>query len=143
MIDTSILHPMLVHFPIALILTGFLLEIIAVYRKTDSCMTKVAFILLLLGTLSAYVAATAGGLFTPNFTGKAGDVENTHQTFAGISITLFTITSALYMYAAWSKKVVPDIITKLGFLFYTLSALSISVTGFYGGELVYNVLLKM
>lgn len=143
MFDTSILHPMLVHFPIALILTGFLLEIIATYKRGDLCTNKAAFVLLLLGTLSAYVAATAGGLFTPDFTGKAGDVENTHQTFAGISITLFTITSVLYIYAAWSKKAVPDIINKLGFLFYTLSAISVSITGFYGGELVYNILLKM
>jgi uncharacterized membrane protein len=43
MFATSHLHPMLVHFPIALILIGFLAELAFLVIKKEVCLTKKTF----------------------------------------------------------------------------------------------------
>jgi uncharacterized membrane protein len=56
MFPTSHFHPMLVHFPIALVAIGFIAELASVFIKKEICLTKVGFYLLIFGTLSALFA---------------------------------------------------------------------------------------
>ena len=65
MFDTSHFHPMLVHFPIALVIFGFLAELASLFFKKEACLSKLGFYLLILGTLSA-LAAWFTGLFAKN-----------------------------------------------------------------------------
>lgn len=48
MFALSHLHPMLVHFPIALVAVGFLLELIYLLNKKEICLTKAGYYLLVL-----------------------------------------------------------------------------------------------
>lgn len=142
MFDTSHIHPMLVHFPIALSLLGILLESLSIY-KPNKFHYPCGEILLYFATLSAILAATAGNLFTPNFTiTQLAEAKNIHSTFAGIAVTLLCIASACYIGRYFFKKH-SNYIRKVGFTFYLLAGIIMSVTGFLGGSLVYNDLLKL
>lgn len=142
MFDTSHIHPMLVHFPIALSLLGVVLELLSLY-KPDRFHYPCGEILLYFATLSAILAATAGSLFTPNFTiSQLAQAKDIHSTFAGIGVTLLCIASACYISRYFFKKYAHSI-RKVGFVFYLLAAIIVAVTGFLGGVLVYNDLLKL
>jgi uncharacterized membrane protein len=43
MFTTSHFHPMLVHFPIALIMIGFLAEVISLFVKKEACLSFAGF----------------------------------------------------------------------------------------------------
>jgi uncharacterized membrane protein len=53
MFSTSHLHPMLVHFPIAIVAIGFLAECISLITKKEFCLQKISFYLLMTGTFFA------------------------------------------------------------------------------------------
>ena len=64
MFDITLLHPMIVHFPIALLIVGFLFETIGLFVQKEF-FSKTGFYLLILGTI---------GVITAYFTGQsAGD----------------------------------------------------------------------
>lgn len=140
MFDVAHIHPMLVHFPIALALLGCLLEFIALIKKRPSCCGE---ILLYFAAFSAIIAAITGSLFTPNFTvEKLIQAKDIHGMMGGITVTMLCIASALYA-ATHVLKSYASALRKTGFIFYLLGAIAVAVTGFLGGVLVYNDLLKM
>lgn len=140
MFDTSHIHPMLVHFPIALALLGFLLEGVALYKK---CPSRCGETILYFAAFSAILAATAGSLFTPDFKiEELAQAKNIHSTFAGIAVTMLCIASTFYLGRFLWKSHSP-ILRKIGFFFYFLGAVAVGITGYLGGVLVYNDLLKM
>lgn len=141
MFDTAHIHPMLVHFPIALTLLGVLLAALQLY-KPEKFHYPCGEIILYFATVSAILAATAGGLFTPNFTeSKLIQAENIHSAFAGITVMLLCIASLFYA-VRYRFKEKAAALQKIGFGFYVAAALSVSVTGFLGGVLVYNDLIN-
>ena len=54
---------MIVHFPIALITVGFLAEVVSLFFKSEKCLSKTGFYLMILGALSAIAAWSTGQLF--------------------------------------------------------------------------------
>lgn len=142
MFDTSHIHPMLVHFPIALTLLGVLFSAARFYKPQKFPYPCGEYILYF-ATLSAILAAMAGAAFTPNFTNPVlAQAKNIHSTFAGITITFLCIASVCYI-AQHLLKNYANTLHKAGLAFYVLAALSVAATGFLGGVLVYNDLLKM
>lgn len=142
MFDTSHIHPMLVHFPIALTLLGVLFSAFRLF-KPAKFMYPCGEIILYFATISAILAATAGSLFTPDFTNMTLiQAKNIHSTFAGITVTLLCCASVFYFSRHFLKKY-DSKLHKIGFIFYVLAALSVAITGFLGGVIVYNDLLKL
>ena len=137
MFATNIFHPMIVHFPLALLLLGFLAEVISVFYKKDACLPRMGFYLLLTGSLGAIAAVLTGLLFTPDFTGEAGKLKATHKMFGLITTGLALVTSLFYIYIIRKGKVSPEL-QKIALALYTLTAMSVAVTGFFGGNLVYG-----
>lgn len=142
MFTTSHFHPMLVHFPIALIAVGFLAELVFLFYKKEICLTKTGFYLLILGTLAAIVTWLSGVLFTGEMEGAAGQVKDTHELFATITVCLAIIASAVRIYVQ-VKKVDKPGLKKLSFILYALAAVGVFVTGFFGGTLVYNYMMPL
>lgn len=140
MFDTAHIHPMLVHFPIALALLGCLLEAISLYRKCSSACGE---IILYFATIAAILAATAGSYFTPHFTiAELAQAKNIHSTMAGVTVTMLCIATSFYlMRYIWKTHTLP--LRRIGFVFYLLGAIAVGVTGYLGGVLVYNDLLRM
>lgn len=142
MFDTAHIHPMLVHFPIALTLLGVLFAALRLF-KPDKFVYPCGEYILYFAMVSAILAASAGAAFTPDFTDPVlAQAKNIHSTFAGLTVTFLCIASAFYLARYFLKKYA-DKLHKAGFLFYVLAALSVAATGFLGGVLVYNDLLKM
>ena len=142
MFDTAHINPMLVHFPIALTLLGVLLSAFKLF-KPNKCRYPCGEIILYFATFSAILALIAGNNFTPHFTNPVlQQAKSIHSTFAGITLTLLCIATAGYL-ARYIFKQRQHLFEILGWIFYLLAAISVAITGFLGGSLVYNDLLHL
>ena len=142
MFSTSHLHPMLVHFPIALVIVGFLAEIAALIFKKEPTLSRTGFYLLIIGSISAFAAWLTGNLFTADMNGVAGKVQGYHELFANITLGLLFLTSVIRILILIRKNE-STTLKLVAFIFYALAAFSVSITGFIGGKLVYNFMLGM
>ncbi len=134
--DISHIHPMFVHFPIALIITGFALETFSLFYKKNPCLSTVGFILLLLGTLGAVSGYISGEFLTSEPKGTAGIVKEWHEVFAKISMFIAMAACVLWSYELIKKTGKPWIKWTV-YVFYLLSAISVGIAGFLGGTIVY------
>jgi len=133
---------MLVHFPIALVTIGFLAEIAQFVCKKEHTFSKIGFYLLLTGTLAAIATLLSGILFTTDMSGAAGEVQEIHELFAWITVGLLVVTSVLRLILA--KQEHPNAsLQRLALGIYAMAVVSVSITGFYGGTLVYNYMMPL
>jgi len=143
MFSLSHVHPMLVHFPIALVAAGFLLELIYLFRKKEVCLTKAGYYLLILGALSAVITWLSGILFTAEMEGAAGQVRETHEVMAFITVVLLIITAAIRIYVVVKKKDADKRLRNIAFILYALATISVFITGYFGGTLVYEYMMPL
>ncbi len=138
MFNTDYIHPMIVHFPIALLLVGFLSEAIGLIFKKDF-FTKTAFYLLILGTLGV-VAAYISGDITGEGVAETGVLKNaleTHEEAAQLSLWLMTAAAIVRVgFVVWKKYT--GVYKWFSLVLFLVGVLSIVRTGYYGGELVYK-----
>ncbi len=120
MISTSHFHPMLVHFPIALVTVGFFAELLSMYVKKEVCFSKLGFYLLLAGTISAIFALLSGLIFTDEMSGAAHDVLELHELFAFTTLGLLLVTSIIRTYLV-IKKEEHKTLMKIAFILYALA----------------------
>lgn len=133
---------MLVHFPIALILLGFIFDLVAMFYKKEAGLSMVGFYLLILGTFFALIAILSGTLFTTEMSGAAGDVKETHELFAWITVINLILLSAYRIYIKVKGRE-GNALSRLSFAWYGLAAALVSITGFWGGTLVYNYMMPL
>ena len=138
MFDTSHLHPMIVHFPIALAAVGLFFELIF-YRKGNQKPVCGEFILYL-ASLAAITALLTGILFTSSLSGEAFVMKGKHQLFAILSTVFLFLTSVVYLYRRFSKK---EKLNLVGIALYFISFVFVSITGFLGGNLVYSYMIGL
>lgn len=143
MFTLSHAHPILVHFPIALITAGFLLELIYLFRKKEVCLTKSGYYLLILGALAAVITWLSGRLFTAEMEGAAGQVRETHELMATISVVMLIIAAAIRIYVTVKKQDNDKKLKNIAFVVYALATISVMITGFFGGTLVYNYMMPL
>ena len=142
MFSTSHLHPLLVHFPIALVIFGFLAELAFLFFKKETSLSKMGYYLLIVGTLAAIVAWLTGNFFTSEMDGAAGKIKETHELFATITLGFLIATSVLRTALLMLKNKNPAL-KNIAFLLYALAAISVSITGYLGGSLVYDFMLGL
>ena len=138
MFDTTHIHPMIVHFPIALIIVGFLADLIGTIWKKEF-FSKVGFYLLILGTLGVVAAYFSGNLAGGGIT-EAGPLKQaleTHEEAAQLSLWLM-IGVAVLRIALMIFKKYSGSLQWIAVLLFFLGVISIARTGFYGGELVFK-----
>jgi uncharacterized membrane protein len=142
MFDTSHLHPLIVHFPIALVIFGFLADMLALIYKKEPCLSKTGFYLLILGTLAAVVTWLTGYFFTSELSGAAGARRESHELFATITVILLIITS-VFRIILMVKKAQTAGLKWIVLALYGLAAFCVAITGFYGGTLVYVYMMPL
>lgn len=141
MFNTAHLHPMIVHFPIALIMVGFLADLLYLFNKKEICLSKTGLYLMVLGTLAAGAAFLTGNLFTVEpRQGAIVDVFEKHETFALITLLIMAIGSTIRIYTVIKK---PDstILRWTVFCFYLAGTLTVGLTGFLGGSMVFDYMV--
>lgn len=133
---------MLVHFPIALVIFGFIADIASLFYKKEPSLSKIGFYLLIIGTLTALSAWLSGIFFTSDMSGSAGKIKDTHELFAWI--TIGTLVAASVLRIILNTKNIENFGLKwLAFVLYGLAAISVGITGFFGGTLVYNYMMPL
>jgi uncharacterized membrane protein len=141
MFNTDHLHPMIVHFPVALILIGFLADVVYLFFKKEKCLSKTGFYLMILGTLGAAAAFTTGHLFTSEpAEGEIVKVYSQHETGALITLIIMSIGSIIRIYYVVKKKEETPL-KWIVFGLYLLGTIAVSFTGFMGGSMVYDYMM--
>jgi len=135
---------MLVHFPIALLITACSLDIIVLLIKKDlinrQCLPLIALSALLLGTLSAGIAAIFGDVALDKAIslGFPRRPLETHETLALITIAVFSFNCLLRLLALWRRVPLQGYIGWISVLPGIVGVVLLIFTAYYGGELVYH-----
>ncbi len=138
MLDLTHLHPMIVHFPIALLIVGFVCECVGIVFK-KKLFTDSALLLLVIGALGA-VAAFLSGKYAGEGLIEAGTLKQaveTHEQAAELSMWLAVAATIFRVVLAFLKRYSGPLRWISLALFFAV-VLAIARTGFYGGELVFK-----
>jgi len=132
------LHPALAHFPVALLLTGFLFDVLSTVLKKDSLRVS-GWWCLLVGGLSL-IAAIASGIYTENTVGH-NDVSHTimarHKQVEYMTVALFGI---LLVWRSLKQTMLPKTVIQL-ILYYAIGVFAVGTMVYganLGGRLVYE-----
>lgn len=143
MLNTDHFHPMIVHFPIAIITVGFLAEIASLFFRSEKCLSRSGFYLLILGTLSAIAAWSTGQLFTTEPTqGAITGIFEKHETGALITMILMILSSAFRMFLVIKKKEETSM-KWIAFGLFCLAFIAVTYTGHMGGTMVYDYMMAL
>jgi uncharacterized membrane protein len=141
MFTTQHIHPIIVHFPIVLILVGFLAEVIYLFFRKDPLFSLAGLWLFCGGTLAAVAAYTSGVFMTNEVYGAAGAVQSTHESFAEITVISSLVGSLLKIYLKAEGKET-GLLNWIAFAIYAFTVIMVSITGYYGGVLVYDYMMR-
>lgn len=136
--DVGALHPILVHFPIALLIAAFLFDVVGWLWKR-AAFTEAALGVQALGVLGAFAAVLSGNQAEEAVEAIPGihDVLEQHERFGQIVLWVGLALVALRFFLVWKRPLGQG--TKLLLSVLSLGlAILVGVTGYYGGELVYK-----
>ena len=143
MFNTDHLHPIIVHFPIALISVGFLAEVAALFFKKEKCLSRTGFYLMILGSLTAIAGWASGQLFTEHpAEGEILKVFQSHETGALVTMILI-VAGTLFRIWLIVKKKEETQMKWIAFGFYLLAFAAVTFTGYMGGTMVYNFMIGL
>jgi uncharacterized membrane protein len=137
MISATHLHAMIVHFPIALLLAGFLSEVIGFTTKKEFFRNAAGYLLMLgaLGSIAAY--------FSGDFAGEGieeGPLEGPMELHeqAAIFTLWLSIAAAVFKAGVFYFKTNLAWTRWTGILLFAAVVGAVSYTGYLGGQLVYK-----
>lgn len=104
-------HPLVVHFPIALLTLYSLLEIASLFwRARTKKLEQTKIFLLLVGTVGTFFALQSGEMTVERLGLKESATIDTHEDFAERTYTTYMILSIYYL-LVWARS--RDLLTKL------------------------------
>lgn len=131
------IHPRVVHFPIALLTTYSILEIVGVLFKNEF-ISKTALLILCLAVATSLLAVLTGNQAANNFTfwtEESSALLNDHQTFATFLLWFSAIVCGLRFYFSIKKKF-SGIVQYIFLIFSLVILFLVYQTGTHGGDLV-------
>ena len=128
------LHPMLVHFPIVLFIGALGFEAVSLILKKDHLHLVAVYLYILAAVISPLVVQAGlweedalGGIHHPVF-------EN-HERFALLTMWTALVSLPVLWFA---KKKFPQIFRRVFITFALLTVLTVSITAYFGGRMVYD-----
>ena len=97
---------------------------------------------MIIGTLCAIAAYLSGDFFTKELVGEPGNIKETHELFASITMWIMILGSLVRLWIVYKKKE-QTYFKWIVFSLYAIGAISVSITGFYGGSLVFNYMIGL
>jgi uncharacterized membrane protein len=134
------LHPLSVHFPIALILVGFLFDFLSLIFKKEQWLSKAGLYLMVLGTLGAVAAVLTGEFFSKELTGFAGEKKEFHEIIAKTAMYIMIAASVLRIIPLLMKKEIAWLKWTV-FVLFLAGCVFVGYAGLLGGQLVYDIML--
>jgi uncharacterized membrane protein len=143
MFNTAHFHPMIVHFPVAIIIVGFIAEVVSLFFKSEKCLSKTGFYLMIIGALASIAAWSTGQLFAGEPTeGEIVKIFSKHETAALITMIIMIIGTLFRIWLVVKKQ--EDTNLKwVAFGFYMLAFGAVSYTGYMGGAMVYDYMIGL
>ncbi|MEI7983845.1 MAG: DUF2231 domain-containing protein [Bacteroidota bacterium] len=142
MFATTHFHPMLVHFPIAIITIGFLADLASLFFGKEQCLSKMGFWLEIVGMVAAIAAFGTGYFFTGSMEGEAGAMREKHEFYATITLITIIIATLFRIIINYLNKENTHLkYASLGLFF--LAFVFVSITGFLGGTLVIEYMIGL
>jgi uncharacterized membrane protein len=138
MFDLTTLHPLIIHFPIALLIVGLIADITGAIWKKEFY-SRAGFYLLITGTLGV-IAAYFSGNYASEGLIEAGSLKyalETHESAATLTLWTMIIVSVVRIVLVALKKF-KGVLQWVSVFLFLLGALSIVRTGHLGGQLVYR-----
>lgn len=134
---TTPLHPILVHFPIALISLGIVTQFLALWKK--DFFNKVTFLLLSTGFVMgifSYLSGEAAEEFAENRWGEGIETYlEPHETYALATLIIIGVVLALKVLAHYKK--IPFVLPII-LILCIAGGTTLTLTGHYGGKMVYE-----
>ena len=142
MFDTSHFHPMMVHFPIAIIVIGFLFDLFSLFITKEKCLTKIGLYLEVIGMFAAIAAFGTGYYLTGQMEGEAGILREQHQLFATLTLVSIILATFFRLLLVYQKK--EETYLKYAAMSLFLCAfVFVMITGYLGGNLVYGFMIGL
>jgi uncharacterized membrane protein len=143
------LHPLVVHFPIALLLIAPLFVLLSViFKKQRLGLAVAALVLMVVGTAAAFVAVSTGNLageLAERTAGVSATLER-HENLAETTRTVFALLTVMFiaMFGAplvrrrqWSNGIYVALSTVF-LVFYAAGTVTLVNTAHLGGQLVHR-----
>ena len=131
------LHPLLVHFPIALLPVAFLLEVAAIYFKRRE-LSQGGWWIQVFGT-AGLLAATLSGLIAHSAVQTSDHATlaalDNHQQLAFVADAVFAL---LLLWRIGARSLIPEGRRGLYLSIYALGVLLLIAAGLFGGIVVYE-----
>ena len=144
------LHPLVVHFPIALLILAGVIEIVNVFAKKE-LLNKFGTLLLVLGVISGFVTLATGDGAEHFAESKWGDAVESqiepHENFADISMIIYSVLTVIkilfrhniFKFSFLQSKALRGGIMSVLIVLLSLGGIaSLAVTGHLGGKIVYE-----
>ena len=131
------IHTKVVHFPVALLATYSILEIIGIVLKNEF-LSKTALLILCIGVVTALLAILTGNSAADNFlywNNESSSLLLNHQNYATYLAWFSALFCSLRIYLVVKKKFV-GLKKYVFFVFALLILFLVYKTGTYGGDLV-------
>jgi uncharacterized membrane protein len=142
MFDMNHLHPMTVHFPIAIIFIGFLIDLASLFVTRERCLSKMGLYLEVIGMLAAIAAFGTGYYLTSPMEGEAGLLREKHELFATLTLVSIILATLFRLLLVYQKK--EETYLKYAAMGLFLCAfIFVQITGFLGGTLVFNYMIGL
>ncbi len=136
MLDTP-LHPIFAHFPVAFLIIGAIMGLIALWKP--KFFDPVSFFLIAVGEVMGiftYLTGDGAEHFAEQNGKHIHDMVHTHQTYATLTLIAFGVVLLLRIIRYfWTRF---PLFKTLMFIFIIAGGFFITMTGYYGGEMAYK-----
>lgn len=130
------IHPMVVHFPIALLSTAVALDLVGMYFNKPQ-LRRTGTLLLILGWLGGLMAALTG-ILGEEAAEEMGVPEEAIETHESLAIALVIVFAALVVLRWWRGERWEGGWAAVYWVAVLAGLVLIAIVGYTGGELVYR-----
>lgn len=134
------IHPMIVHFPVVLLMFAVLFDVIGLFLPKIDWLKKSALVLYFLGTIAAAVAFITGRAASDglNIPATAINAVNDHADWAEITLWFFSIYTIIRLTTGYFSKLLKKVIVIPIVLLGLIGIYFLYQTGDHGAKLVFG-----